>query len=43
MRYLHTALAMALLILPIHAQGKEPAVSEAWGVVVNGDVSACCS
>lgn len=30
---------MALLILPIHAQGKEPAVSEAWGVVVNGDVA----
>lgn len=30
---------MALLILPIHAQGKEPAVSGAWGVVVNGDVA----
>ena len=39
MRFLHTALAIALLILPIYAQGKEPAVSEAWGVVVKGGVA----
>ena len=39
MRSLHTALIAALLILPIHAQGKDPSVSEASAALVTGGVA----
>jgi copper(I)-binding protein len=39
MRFLHTALMAALLILPIHSQGKAPSVSDASAALVTGGVA----
>jgi copper(I)-binding protein len=39
MRFLHTALIAALLILPIQAQGKDPSVSDASAALVPGGVA----
>ncbi len=39
MRFLHTALVVALLILPIHAQGKDPTASDTSAAIVTGGVA----
>jgi copper(I)-binding protein len=39
MTFLRTALVLALLNLPIHAQGKEPSVSDASAAIVTGGVA----
>lgn len=39
MRFLRTALALALLILPIHAQGKAPSASDSSAAIVTGGVA----
>lgn len=39
MRFLQTALALALLILPIHAQGKAPSASDASAAIVTSGVA----
>src|SRR5690349_13457658 len=39
MTFLRTALVLALLILPIHAQGKDPSVSDASAAIVAGAVA----
>jgi len=38
-RFLHTALAVALLILPIDAQGKAPTASDSSAAIVTGGVA----
>ena len=39
MTFLHTALALALLILPIHAQSKTPTASDSSAAMVTGGVA----
>ncbi len=39
MRFLHTALGVALLILPIHAQSKTPTASDSSAAIVTGGVA----
>lgn len=39
MTFLRTALFSLLLILPVHAQGKDPAASDASAAIVNGGVA----
>ena len=39
MTFLQTAIALALLILPIHAQGKTPSASDASAAIVTGGVA----
>lgn len=39
MRFLHTVLGIALLILPIHAQSKEPTASDSAAAIVSSGVA----
>ena len=39
MRFLQIALALALLILPIHAQGKAPSASDSSAAIVTGGIA----